>query len=286
MIVISSGAGFLISNRVAGPYAPDDVSDVVVCYGLDHCCIDRDGVDPCACLTRECDADFFLRDNVILSLMLWRGCAEYVVMLIHASPAAVRGKGDCGFGDNPAPAVPACSRILNPCCWSRQIFDHRVTPMTERGDPVLPRWAGLEVLGVYGSGDDRKGNHGCVNVQIERYGARRESADLFRSEVEGILDGGQTRDVIRVDVMLWLRHSGAPGLLEVENGWAHNVAVCPGALCDVAGIWGLQLGRHLGVNDVQAHRQRSAGFRRFGRNRAPLHPELSLNLRPLPVIGC
>ena len=178
--------------------------------------------------TTETDVDRILRDNVRLTLDLWRWCAAAAVPLIYASSAATYGDGAAGFEDLDAPEALAALRPLNAYGWSKHLVDRRLAADMADGWPMPPRWAGLKLFNVYGPGEDCKGEMRSVVSKIIPLVRAGETVRLFRSDRDGIADGEQQRDFIHVDdvvaVIRWLAETpgAASGLFNVGTGQARS----------------------------------------------------------------
>jgi len=290
MIVVTGGAGFIGSNLVAALVQRDPGLDVVVADRLGHDDKWRnlakhpvaEFVEPerlmdfltsnagrittvfhlgASSSTVERDVDFILRNNFVLSLALWRWCADNGVPFIYASSAATYGDGTQGFDDDPDPAALARLRPLNPYGWSKHLCDRRVIAMTGRGEAAPPPWAGLKFFNVYGPNEGHNGGQSSVVAQIHPKAARGEPAVLFRSHRDGVPDGGQSRDFIWVgdcvDVMLWLADTPrVSGLFNVGTGAARSFA-------DLAAAVFTALGREPAIEFIDTPMEIRARYQYF-----------------------
>ncbi len=188
--------------------------------------------------TTATDGDLAWATNVELPLRLWRWCAARGVRLIYASSAATYGDGAAGFEDG----LDGLDRLrpLNLYGWTKHAFDLRVRHMVREGAPQPPQWAGLKFFNVFGPNEYHKGPMiSVVKVKHDEVAAGGPAL-LFRSDREGVADGGQRRDFIWVgdvaDVMLWLLDTPtASGLFNVGTGRARTYLDLAHAVCDAAG---------------------------------------------------
>ena len=172
------------------------------------------------------DAEFVLRNNFDLSLMLWRWCARRNVRLIYASSAATYGDGAAGFDDDDTAEALSRLRPLNLYGWSKHLFDLDAVSLATAG-VAPPQWAGLKFFNVYGPNEYHKGGQESLVVQLHRQISETGKARLFRSHNTDYPDGGQERDFVWVgdcvDIMLWLFDNPAVnGLFNVGTGGART----------------------------------------------------------------
>ncbi len=263
MIVVTGGAGFIGSNLVAGLEARG-AGEIVVCDRLGHgekwrniakrelaaiVAPERlfDFLDANAaqidCLfhmgavssTTETDGDLVVETNVVLTLALWRWCAERDKRLIYASSAATYGDGAAGFDDDGSPEALARLRPLNLYGWSKHLVDRRIARLVADGAARPRQWVGLKFFNVYGPNEYHKGAMMSIVAKNNARVAAGEPVTLFRSHHPDYEDGGQMRDFVYVadcvDVMLWLYdHPEVNGLFNLGTGKATRFSELMGAL--------------------------------------------------------
>lgn len=141
--------------------------------------------------TTEADADYLWRNNFKYSQMLATWCLEKGVRFLYASSAATYGDGSRGFLDDDA-AIPSL-RPLNMYGYSKQCFDQWALD-----EGLLDRVAGFKFFNVFGPNEAHKGEmRSLVAKAVDQIRATGR-LKLFRSTVEGLRDGEQTRDFIYV----------------------------------------------------------------------------------------
>ena len=178
--------------------------------------------------TTETDADAIVRNNIRLSIDLWKFATDYGVPYIYASSAATYGNGENGFVDRDDDAYLDQLRPLNAYGWSKHVFDRFVAEQIRRGRATPPRWAGLKFFNVYGPNEYHKGGQRSVAVQLHEQIRDRGGVRLFRSDNPGYADGGQLRDFVWVgdcvSVIQWaLTAETMPsGLYNVGSGVART----------------------------------------------------------------
>lgn len=269
LVLVTGGAGFIGSNIVA-ELNVDDAIDIVICDRLRESSLGKwrnlakhritdfilpkdlpdwlagRGRDTEAVIhmgavssTTESDADKIMRVNFGLSRALFDWCATHGRRFIWASSAATYGSGEGGFDDDPSPAALASLRPLNAYGWSKAVFDLYAIRRVEEGC-APPQWVGLKFFNVYGPNEGHKGDMRSVAAKIwpDIAGGRR--VRLFRSDKQGVPDGGQQRDFVYVrdaaTAVAWL--FGAPdvsGLYNLGSGEARSFADLATALFRAAG---------------------------------------------------
>jgi len=263
MILITGGAGFIGSNLQAS-LASRGLETVVVDWLGTHGKWRNLALHPPSRIVMPEDLDDFLADhppieivyhlgaisattavdgdetwqtNVELSLKLWNWCAARGAKFVYASSGATYGNGTEGFDDDPGRLDRL--RPLNLYGWTKHAFDLAVMRKVVRGERRPPQWAGLKFFNVYGPNEYHKASMiSVVKVKYDEV-AKGGPARLFRSDVPCLPDGDQRRDFIHVDdvvdVMLWLRESGASGIFNVGTGSSRTYRDLAHAVCDAAG---------------------------------------------------
>ena len=179
--------------------------------------------------TTATDVDEIFENNFVLSLDLWRWCAENGARFLYASSAATYGGGEQGFEDDPSIPALAGLRPLNAYGWSKHLFDRRVMRMVEEGAARPPQWAGFKFFNVFGPNEYHKGGMKSVVAHVFPAILAGEPAVLFKSHNPDYPDGGQTRDFIWVGdcvrvVMWFLDNPSVSGLYNVGTGKGRTFA--------------------------------------------------------------
>lgn len=263
MIVVTGGAGFIGSNLLAALEGMDDLVVVDRLGGGDawRNLAKRELADVLTpeeffpwlegrgdqvqaifhmgaiSATTETDVDRIVRNNVRLSLDLFRWCGSAKVRLIYASSAATYGDGSEGFSDDDSIESLARLRPLNAYGWSKHMVDRRFARVLREGGSLPPQCVGLKFFNVYGPNEYHKGSMRSVVHQLHPNILAGEAARLFRSHHPDYSDGGQLRDFIYVkdvvDVMLWLfENPEVQGLFNVGTGQARSFADLATAVFD------------------------------------------------------
>ncbi len=190
--------------------------------------------------TTATDGDHTWATNVELSRYLWKWCAERGVRLVYASSAATYGAGHDGFEDEQTAEALARLKPLNLYGWTKHAFDLTVARRLAVARERPPQWAGLKFFNVYGPNEYHKDSMiSVVKVKHDEIAAGNP-ARLFRSDIEALADGAQSRDFIWVgdvvDVLLWLLDTPAVnGLFNLGTGQARTYLDLAHAVCDAAG---------------------------------------------------
>jgi ADP-L-glycero-D-manno-heptose 6-epimerase len=190
--------------------------------------------------TTERDVDLILANNLTVSMLAWRWCAQHGRQLVYASSAATYGAGDRTFDDDASSEALARLRPLNPYGWSKLLFDRWVARQIASGAARPTQCAGLRFFNVYGPNEYHKGTMQSVVAQKYAPAARGEPLTLFRSHIPDCADGEQKRDFVYVrdcvDVVLWmLDHPQVEGLYNLGSGRARSFADLAHALARAAG---------------------------------------------------
>jgi ADP-L-glycero-D-manno-heptose 6-epimerase len=179
--------------------------------------------------TTENDIDLILKNNLSLSVKLWRWCNQHAVRLVYSSAAATYGDGALGFDDSAELDYLRALKPLSGYGWSKHLFDLHVAGAVARSEQTLPQWVGLKLFNVYGPNEYHKENQRSVICQIAGQAIHGGSIRLFRSGNANYPDGGQLRDVLYVKdvvaVMLWLLDNpSVSGLFNLGTGKARTFA--------------------------------------------------------------
>jgi len=177
--------------------------------------------------TTERDIDLILKNNLELSIHLWRWCNANEVRFIYTSSSATYGDGSQGFDDDMSLEYLQTLRPLSGYGWSTLLFDQHVAATVAAKEHLLPQWVGLKVFNAYGPNEYHKEMQRSVIGQIAQQAINGGVVRLFRSYNPKYPDGGQMRDVIYVKdcvrVMLWLLdHPKVSGLFNLGTGKART----------------------------------------------------------------
>ncbi|MBC8370000.1 MAG: ADP-glyceromanno-heptose 6-epimerase [Planctomycetes bacterium] len=177
--------------------------------------------------TTETDVDTIVKNNVRLSLDLFRWCGLNKVRFIYASSAATYGDGSNNFCDDDS--IDSLSRLapLNAYGWSKHVVDRRIARVLRSGGSLPPQCVGLKFFNVYGPNEYHKGNMRSVIHQLHGKISDGEDATLFCSHHPDYADGGQLRDFVYVkdivDMMIWfLDNPEVQGLYNAGTGEARS----------------------------------------------------------------
>jgi len=177
--------------------------------------------------TTEANVDAIVKNNVRLSLDLFRWCGLNKVRFLYASSAATYGDGSNGFCDDDAIDALASLSPLNAYGWSKHVVDRRIARVLRSGGSLPPQCVGLKFFNVYGPNEYHKGNMRSVVHQLHGKISAGEDAILFRSHNSEYSDGGQLRDFVYVkdivDMMIWfLDNPEVQGLYNAGTGQARS----------------------------------------------------------------
>jgi len=188
--------------------------------------------------TTETNVDLILENNLSVSSLLYRWCAENAKRFIYASSAATYGDGDQGFDDD----IKSLNtlRPLNPYGWSKHLVDRYIANAIQYGEVAPPQWAGLKFFNVYGPNEYHKEDQRSVaNIKFPDVRAGKP-VRLFKSYRPDFPDGGQKRDFIYVrdcvNIVLWFfDNPKVSGLFNVGTGKARSFEDLAKALCAALG---------------------------------------------------
>lgn len=173
--------------------------------------------------TTETNVDYFMKNNVEYSQILYRYCAEYDVPICYASSAATYGAGEHGFEDDEDELEKL--RPLNPYGWSKQLMDEWVIKQLKRPK----KWFGVKFFNVYGPNEYHKGAQSSVVYGTYQQVSKTGKMKLFKSYKDDVADGEQLRDFVYVkDIVdaMWLLmnmdHQGSNGIYNMGTGIARS----------------------------------------------------------------
>ncbi len=177
--------------------------------------------------TTVTDEKAVMAANYDLPMQLLDWCTETKTPFIYASSAATYGDGTLGFDDDDS--VDGLSRLkpLNLYGRSKLRFDIAVAERAAKRAPLPPQWVGLKYFNVFGPNEYHKGD--MMSVLAKRFPDAKagRTVQLFKSDREGIPDGGQSRDFVYVidaaAMTLWfLDHPKVSGIYNVGTGNARS----------------------------------------------------------------
>lgn len=177
--------------------------------------------------TTVTDEKAVMAANYELPMRLLDWCAENRVPFIYASSAATYGDGRLGFDDDDTVEGLAKLQPLNLYGRSKLRFDIAVAERAAAKQLLPPQWAGLKYFNVFGPNEYHKGE--MMSVLAKRFPDAKagKAVALFKSDREGIPDGGQSRDFIYVKdaaaMTLWfLDHPAVSGIYNIGTGIARS----------------------------------------------------------------
>ncbi len=173
--------------------------------------------------TTETDVDYFMKNNVEYSQILYRYCSQYDVPICYASSAATYGDGEHGFIDEEDDLEKL--QPLNPYGWSKQLMDEWVIKQLRRPS----KWYGVKFFNVYGPNEYHKGGQKSVVAHAYKQISETGKMKLFKSYKENFADGEQLRDFVYVkDIVeaMWMlmskEHNGINGIYNLGTGEARS----------------------------------------------------------------
>lgn len=177
--------------------------------------------------TTEERVDMVLKNNLALSVKLWRWCCEHSIRFIYASAAATYGNGENGFDDNMSLSYLRSLKPLSGYGWSKHLFDVHVANSLATAQISIPQWVGFKFFNAYGPNEYHKESQRSVISQIAPHAIEHSSIRLFRSYSSKYADGEQKRDMIYVkdiaQVMMWcLDNPNVSGMFNLGSGKASS----------------------------------------------------------------
>lgn len=174
--------------------------------------------------TTENDGDAVVSTNYRLSIDLFEICSRWNISFIYASSAATYGNGASGYIDNSSVEFLANLRPMNLYGWSKNQTDLYIA--RKNGfDEDSTQIVGLRFFNVYGPNEYHKGIQKSIVEPFMSQLLTVGSIRLFKSNVDDIKNGNQSRDFIYVndcvDVIIWfIEHKSVSGLFNVGTGVA------------------------------------------------------------------
>lgn len=171
--------------------------------------------------TTEQNLDLIVKNNLDLSINLWKWCKSNRKRFIYASSAATYGNGNNGFNDdhndqNLSKLIP-----LNLYGWSKQVIDRFIWHRQQK-NPLL-QCVGLKFFNVYGPNEYHKKEMRSIVLKIFENIKSNKTVQLFKSHNKKYKDGEQLRDFIYVKdvvkVIDWfIENKNVNGLFNVGSG--------------------------------------------------------------------
>lgn len=159
--------------------------------------------------TTERDEGKMRRANLEYSTRLLACADQLGARLVYASSAAVYGRGERGFREE-----PGCEDPLNPYARSKLLFDEVVRARLTAPSRGASRVVGLRYFNVYGPGEDDKGDMASLPLQLWRQLERTGRAEIFEGS------DGFRRDFVFVDDVV------AVNLHFLERPWIEGIFNC------------------------------------------------------------
>ena len=173
--------------------------------------------------TTEADVDYFMKNNVEYSQILFRYCSEYDVAICYASSAATYGAGEHGFEDEEDDLEKL--QPLNPYGWSKHLMDEWVIKQLKRPK----KWYGVKFFNVYGANEYHKEGQKSVVCHAFKQISETGRMKLFKSYKDEFKHGEQLRDFVYVkDIvnamleLMFTKHEGANGIYNLGTGTARS----------------------------------------------------------------
>jgi ADP-L-glycero-D-manno-heptose 6-epimerase len=224
--------------------------------------------------TTATDEKAVMEANFELPMRLLDWCTATRTPFIYASSAATYGDGSQGFDDDDKPESLARLKPLNLYGRSKLRFDLAIVERARAKAPMPPQWCGLKFFNVFGPNEYHKEDMRSVLCKVFPDAKAGQAVRLFKSDREGIPDGGQARDFIYVldaaKVVLWLLdRPRVSGIYNVGTGEARTFKDMIHALfaalkrepeIDYIGMPAELSGRYQYLTQARMERLRAAGY--------------------------
>ena len=169
--------------------------------------------------TTEKNVQLIIKNNLELSLFLWKWCLKNKKRFIYASSAATYGDGSNNFNDFETNDYLSKLTPLNLYGWSKHLFDRFI--IKQKSKPI--QCVGLKFFNVYGPNEFHKSHMRSIVLKIFQTISKSNSVKLFKSHNPNYGDGEQMRDFIYVkDVVkiinFFFKNKKIDGLYNVGTG--------------------------------------------------------------------
>ena len=144
--------------------------------------------------TTEKNVQLIIKNNLELSLFLWKWCLKNKKRFIYASSAATYGDGSNNFNDFETNDYLSKLTPLNLYGWSKHLFDRFI--IKQKSKPI--QCVGLKFFNVYGPNEFHKSHMRSIVLKIFQTISKSNSVKLFKSHNPNYGDGEQMRDFIYV----------------------------------------------------------------------------------------
>ena len=169
--------------------------------------------------TTEKNVQLIIKNNLELSLFLWKWCLKNKKRFIYASSAATYGDGSNNFNDLETSDYLSKLNPLNLYGWSKHLFDRFITK--QKRNPV--QCVGLKFFNVYGPNEFHKSHMRSIILKIFQTISKNNYVKLFKSHNPNYRDGEQMRDFIYIKdvvkiVNFFFENKNINGLFNVGTG--------------------------------------------------------------------
>ena len=168
------------------------------------------------------DTTILMQNNFTYSKNLLELCIRHKVDLVYASSAAVYGKGNNGFREE-----PECESPLNVYGFSKLAFDNYVRNIAfdsglRKSDIIA---TGLRYFNVYGPGEQAKGGMASPAYKFTQEALREGTITLFNGSEKYLRDFISVDDIVDANFYFshqcgyaWDRKDGGKAIYNVGSG--------------------------------------------------------------------